>query len=339
MGDQKELLSNTLALNLALQTIKERCVHLQKRLFALESENSKLRLNTLNSDKKDESQSNVPLSEIQELRAKNAELTLQKSQLTENLSMISTENRKLWKRLSQLTKENINDEISIRDEEITKAHSSQNLIRSKTFTQNSPHQLLKERLVGPDESELEDISLLNDCGFTTDKINFVSDDCETFDVDSKTCTEGMLNIKRELMKQNSDLKVALSNWKKMKTNEFCSCKKTDANAKKPPLMVDKNLETDRVLTVDLRMETESPNRTVAQMFEMPEIENIIIDLNDQKRAADLADKICPMCGKFYTQNILFEEFQEHVESHFRDENDLEQFDHNFEIVSHSVGNF
>lgn len=49
-----------------------------------------------------------------------------------------------------------------------------------------------------------------------------------------------------------------------------------------------------------------------------------------------------MCGKFYTQNILFEEFQEHVESHFRDsDSDIEQLslDHNFELVSHSVGNF
>jgi hypothetical protein len=48
-----------------------------------------------------------------------------------------------------------------------------------------------------------------------------------------------------------------------------------------------------------------------------------------------------MCGKFYTQNILFEEFQEHVESHFRDDGDIEQLslEHNFELVSQSVGNF
>lgn len=48
-----------------------------------------------------------------------------------------------------------------------------------------------------------------------------------------------------------------------------------------------------------------------------------------------------MCSKFYTQDILFEEFQEHVESHFRDDSDMEQMsmEHNFELVSHSVGNF
>lgn len=81
----KELLSNTLALNVALQTIKERCMHLQKRLYALESENSRLRLNNVNSsDNKSRNSDNSMVSELEDLRGKNAELTLQKSQLTEN---------------------------------------------------------------------------------------------------------------------------------------------------------------------------------------------------------------------------------------------------------------
>jgi hypothetical protein len=221
MTMNKELLSNTLALNLALQTIKERCVHLQKRLYALESENSQLRLNTLNNDKNNESRNDNSLSlEVEELRQKNAELSLQKNQLTDNLTMISTENRKLWKRLSQLTKDCPSEEAPTDPDVAARAHSSQNLIRSKTFTQNSPHQLLKEKLVGHQvgpEDDLEDISLINDCGFSADKIAFGHDDNEACDVDSKACTEGMVNIKKELMKQNSDLKVALSNWRKMKS--------------------------------------------------------------------------------------------------------------------------
>lgn len=300
MSDQnKELLSNTLALNLALQTIKERCVHLQKRLFALESENSRLRLDTLNNDKKNDSQIDSSLSEIEELRAKNAELSLQKNQLTENLSMISTENRKLWKRLSQLTKEGGDSpEPPSTSKPLT---NNINLIRSKTFTQNSPHQLLKDKLVGhqvgPDD--MEDISLLNDCGFSADKIHF--DDNEACDVDSKACSEGMISIKKELMKQNSDLKVALSNWRKMKGEnvilrylddfnssnilaaDTCSCKSSD----KKPLMVDKNLETDRELAIDFEIETETTNNN----FEIPKYENVLIDLIEQKRAADRADKV------------------------------------------------
>jgi hypothetical protein len=216
--DQNTLINNTLALNLALQTIKERCLHLQKRLVALESENSKLRL-TQTSDKNNDNS----LSEIEELRAKNAELTTQKNQLTENLSMISTENRKLWKRLSQLTKDGNPSEDPQNPSEATTSgliKANQNLIRSKTFTQNSPHQLLKEKLVGhqigPEEDDLEDISLLNDCDFNAEKINFGIEENESCDVDSKACVDGLASIKKELLKQNSDLKVALSNCRKLK---------------------------------------------------------------------------------------------------------------------------
>lgn len=225
-NQNKELLSNTLALNVALQTIKERCVHLQKRLYALESENSRLRLNNVNIDKTNDSRNsdNSLVSELENMRAKNAELTLQNSQLTENLSMISTENRKLWRRLSHLTKENgASDNEPIKgseeiEEPVTKQHA--NLIRSKTFTQNSPHQLLKEKLagsqIGPTDDDLEDISLINDCGFAADKM--VDDiEGENCDVDTKSCTEGLMSIKKEILRQNNELKVAISNWRKSKS--------------------------------------------------------------------------------------------------------------------------
>lgn len=224
-NQNKELLSNTLALNVALQTIKERCVHLQKRLYALESENSRLRLNNVNSDKANESRNsdNSLISELENMRAKNAELTLQNSQLTENLSMISTENRKLWRRLSHLTKENVDNEPMRGGEEVeepvTKQHA--NLIRSKTFTQNSPHQLLREKLagsqIGPTEDDLEDISLINDCGFSAADKMVDGVEGENCDVDTKSCTEGLMSIKKEILRQNNELKVAISNWRKSKS--------------------------------------------------------------------------------------------------------------------------
>lgn len=132
-------------------------------------------------------------------------------------TMMSTENRKLWKRLSHLTKENVDNDPSKEDEEpAIKQHI--NLIRSKTFTQNSPHQLLREKLagsqIGPSEDDLEDISLLNDCGFSTDD---KLDETETCDVETKSCSEGLLSIKREVLRQNNELKVAISNWRKSKS--------------------------------------------------------------------------------------------------------------------------
>lgn len=121
-------------------------------------------------------------------------------------------------------------------------------------------------------------------------------------------------------------------------------------------MVDKNLETDREATLHYeRLDAEVPNNN----FDVSKHEKVLIDLIEQKRAADISDKaslifnssyshidssipfqICPMCGKFYTQDILFEEFQEHVESHFHDDSDVElSMDQTFELVSNTIGNF
>lgn len=224
----KELLSNTLALNVALQTIKERCVFLQKRLYTLESENSRLRLSNNNNheDKFNKmSKNNSLILELENLRIKNEELTLQKNQLTENLSMISTENKKLWKRLSQLTKESDEENKLDNENDTSGKHANVNLIRSKTFTQNSPHQLLKEKIaenhIGPIEvDDFEDILLINDYDFEASAKKIQNNSClefETWDVDSKSCAEGLFNIKKELLKQNSDLKVVLSNWRKLKS--------------------------------------------------------------------------------------------------------------------------
>lgn len=67
----------------------------------------------------------------------------------------------------------------------------------------------------------------------------------------------------------------------------------------------------------------------------------LIDFLDQKRRADLLEKTCPMCAKIYTNGESFDDFQEHVESHFIDESDLldASLEKNFEMVSHTVGDF
>lgn len=65
-----------------------------------------------------------------------------------------------------------------------------------------------------------------------------------------------------------------------------------------------------------------------------------IDILQEKRMADCLDKMCPMCGKIYSNTATFEVFQEHVESHFIDDTDLDMsVEKNFEFVSNTVGNF
>lgn len=86
--NQQELISNTLALNVALQTMKERCLSLQKRLQTLEKENIRLK-NPQNFNQNFESYSKKPANELVFLRAQNQDLMNQKMQLNEHLKMIS----------------------------------------------------------------------------------------------------------------------------------------------------------------------------------------------------------------------------------------------------------
>lgn len=66
----------------------------------------------------------------------------------------------------------------------------------------------------------------------------------------------------------------------------------------------------------------------------------VIDIAQQKRIADCIDKMCPMCGALYTNDASFEVFQDHVESHFIDDTDLDlSVEKNFEFVSNTVGQF
>ena len=227
-----------LALNVALQTMKERCLHLQNRLIAVEEENMTLRLHPKSSpgtsatnsiDKQQQQQQGA--TEVKILREKVSELTRQKIQLTEHIGMVAKENRQLWSRLSKLTKDNplldepANGETT--NEEIKTVQANQNLIRSKTFTQSSPHPKLKERItVVPqkDEMELEDVSLVNDFQDPNNLDNKLfgfgylqennSDNMEI--VDAKKCNEGLHEIRKQLLKQQSDLKVALTSCKKFK---------------------------------------------------------------------------------------------------------------------------
>lgn len=72
----------------------------------------------------------------------------------------------------------------------------------------------------------------------------------------------------------------------------------------------------------------------------PDNQNNAIDITQQKKIADCMDKMCPMCGKVYSNTLSFELFQDHVESHFIDDTDLDlSVEKNFEFVSNTVGQF
>ncbi len=124
--------------------------------------------------------------------------------------------------MSQLTRA---DQIIPGQEDLEngKINPHTQIVRSKTFTiQHNPK--LKER--NSTDVELEDISLESFenerpieidsnkmFGFLHDSLNDDGNDVEHM----KKVSEGLICIKKELLKQQSDLKVALTNWRKFKS--------------------------------------------------------------------------------------------------------------------------
>lgn len=248
----KENQASHYALHVALQTMKERCLALQQRLTSVEEENLALRLkygtDTPNSRSTMLDTNDMNRSENDQLRDKVGELTRQKHQLTEHIGMVASENRQLWSRLSKLTKDNQTLGISLNKIKDTLTSSTmpghQNLIRSKTFTQNSPNPILRQKLLqdqygvdhakSTDNVSMEEIVLkefddikddvnvpMRPSHPTVDQSNkaanslgfgYLNDESinTILQNETKKCLEDMVDIKRELLRQQSDLKVTVS---------------------------------------------------------------------------------------------------------------------------------
>lgn len=243
----KEQLASHYALHVALQTMKERCLSLQQRLTNVEEENSVLR-KKYGQDQPCRSNNMDDGSETDLLRQQVGELTRQKFQLTEHIGMVALENRQLWLRLSKLTKDNASLGMSLNKIKTTLTEGTgvqQNLIRSKTFTQNSPNPILRQKLMQDTNAtsvgkELEDLSLeeislkdyndqsnlksestvthygkealIKTTGVNSIGFGYLNDESiNTVLVnDTKKCLDSMVDIKKDLLRQQSDLKVALS---------------------------------------------------------------------------------------------------------------------------------
>lgn len=249
----KESLSSSYALHVALQTMKERCLCLQQRLSSVEDENLELRKKS--GSEKPFEPNETDQSEVHILRKTVGELTRQKFQLTEHIGMVASENRQLWSRLSKFTKDNQalgNSLTKIKETLTNSSGHQQNLIRSKTFTQNSPNPILRQKIQDSHvllddnkgienlsleeiplkamndlvEGKIESASKCNDAEMTkvANSLGFgyLNDESINVDLqnDTKKCIDNLVEIKKELLRQQSDLKVALSGIRQRRGNFF-----------------------------------------------------------------------------------------------------------------------
>ncbi|XP_049544039.1 protein spindle-F [Anopheles darlingi] len=397
------------ALQAALQTLKERCQTLQKRIIILEDENVTLRASqTKETGERLHDKGKVAsTSEVEQLQSDVLELSRQKVQLAEQIAVVAGENRQLWRRLSQIVKDlplgtggvgmaildagaaanatsntkllpNVDHTGSV------VPGAAQNLIRSRTFTKNAPNPKLRDRLPKGDEGTddverlliLEDVSLLNTCGFLEpgyceSGTELPPSGCagsqgeETMQAALETnpelrqCTEGLLIMQRDVARQQQTLKNVLYQLKTNKDIGTRSKHHIELPIVPKPIMKDVTVEvhetellpiaekrarggsTQQIKTPEARVTAEAAAGGEAPA-EMVQCDVRPLDLALEKGRANKMEKICPMCGKLYGVQITFNEFQQHVESHFLEDTDAGgelSFDRTFEYVSQPVGNF
>lgn len=147
------------ALQIAFQTLKERCRQFQQHIATLEAENIQLRSQQPNQNDSDS------LSELDTLKRRITELVQEKTQLQCHLKIVTEENQQLWSKLSKLTEVNksLGTHLTRINDTLSQHSSKQPVIRSKTFTiENHSSRVQQKNLVDENEKvslELEDISL------------------------------------------------------------------------------------------------------------------------------------------------------------------------------------
>ncbi|EDX15109.1 protein spindle-F [Drosophila simulans] len=333
------------ALQVALQTIKERCIQLQRRVASMEEENQRLREASSRSEGAPSVNEIGVTGDVLSLKAQVSELQRQKEQLEEHIGMVSNENRRLWSRLSQISKDQQLKAVPSSTD--SRAQQNQNLVRSKTFTQHSPNPHLRQKMLsdGIKDLSLEEIAL-DDFGASSEELGYpynlqkVEETTSEPDanVDAKRCLDGLQDLRREAMKQQQELRslmTLLESRIALKPCPECAQKTI-----KKPEMADKSLETDDSLTSELK---NYENQHNGHNGTPPSQRINIIQEKIKADAADAMEKTCPMCGKQYSSQVSFNAFREHVEMHFIDdalelesENSIER---QFEFVSHAVGDF
>ncbi|XP_054734481.1 protein spindle-F [Anastrepha obliqua] len=363
-------LASEYALRVALQTMKERCLVLQRRLAVLDQDNQELR-ESIEAGKTTSiaQNSNGPTAavanELMVLRMHVLELSRQKQQLSESINMVSNENRKLWSRLSQIAKDNNwraakeayiagveGEQDDLQTSPQNGGGASQNLIRSKTFTQHSPNPNLRHKLI-PNGSELsmEEVALdgyeqnvevvedKNGYGTTADsELGFAflnvddganeagNNDDADLDPVAKKCMEGLQEMQREAIKQQQAL-IALES--KLALQPCTDC----AKKSKKPETADKSLETDESLSEALQVNKKLEDKGVKAWPGYNESEEVYSCSNDTEEETFLgvdgyydkvqdvcniesADRLCPLCGRKFDHTVPWEQFQQHVEAHF-----------------------
>ncbi|XP_049870462.1 protein spindle-F [Pectinophora gossypiella] len=332
---------------LALHAMRDRCLLLQRRINALEADNMRLKLDMT---KTSEGTQYIPLQEDEKahLQQKIAELTKQKSQLMHHVFMVSCENKNLWTKISKL-----------KGPDKLKEQVKQPLLRTNTYIHSTPKSSSNHQ-EKYNESSLEEISLKLINSYIQEKSQLVEqyeqmaqlqDDDEMLNVDSigftymedpatdslkeiRSQTEKLQHLKQELAQQEKDLKLVLAKVEALVQDGY-KCPTCAANNTKITTSEHKEIETSDSL---INWTTPADSSTYNNNFS--ELNTSAFKKNNESQKEvneEPFDKICPMCGQIFQKDVVFSEFQTHVESHFTGESEPDSIE-NMENVQSSFDN-
>ncbi|XP_076650365.1 C2H2-type zinc binding domain-containing protein spindle-F isoform X2 [Halictus rubicundus] len=289
------------ALLVALKTMTERCGQLERRLASVEEENMCLRLecgkdgSAAITKTTDDNEEKI----VQTLKEKVEELTKHKSQLSYQIFMVEAENRQLWNRLTKLAR--INKSLGEREQSLEEI--SLRLINSIMLEKSDLEQQYDEMVKLQNNTEVN----LQNIGFTYP---------ENSDTDLEILKQHdskLVQIKNTLLSQQTKLKRALRHFQKMKEGAMCnSCR---MNASKKMCQAGTQFDSDE------SFKEHGATQTSLQTSNLPSEK-----CPNSVDSVDRDNKICPLCGSFYGKDRPFEEFHEHVLSHFNKEVSIDGFE-------------
>ncbi|KAJ9600284.1 hypothetical protein L9F63_009421 [Diploptera punctata] len=355
----EEAVGSHYALQVAIQTMKERCQQLQLRLETLEQENLRLRIenrklrsDTVSNSVELQNNKGEMQRKIDDLEEKVAEFERTKSHLKHHLCMVATENKQLWNRLSHLTQanQNLGSHLSKISNTLSRHHSASSITMSKSqspnnsFSEetskecsdaakepNSPNSKVTEGVM---DASLQEISLKIFHGILQNKTDLEDQCAQMVEIQSDSYNIGLecLEDDDEVLE---DLKRYHNNLLKLRDQmlEQQSAMKTALDnlhhgIKGDHLCSNCKEKSKPALTeanVELEAEIESLRQWGTPDANVHSSKHLEIEL--------MAEKICPMCGKLYGKETPFNSFQQHVSDHFTDDDETYSIINNFEVIT------
>lgn len=315
---------------LALHAMRDRCLLLQRRINALETDNMRLKLDIV---KATETSPYIPIKDEKlALHEKIAELNKQKSKLMHHVFMVQCENKNLWNKIATLKGP---------DKSTNKDYIKQPLVRTNTYIHSTPKTSAhyQEKY---SESSLEEISLklinsyiqeksqlveqyeqmthlqeINDDILNVDSIGFTyMEDPATDSLKEIRCqTEKLNNLKKELAQQESDIKLIIARVETIMRDGY-KCPTCITNNAKIVSSEHKEIETsDSLANWATPVDSSTYNNNYSEL-NTSAYKKSILEGSEKELMEEAADKICPMCGQTFQKEFAFSEFQAHVENHF-----------------------